>query len=113
MNAKCNVASKLYCSPTQGEILTENQTYELDYNAKFNSIAHFSKVDVYLYHAEDSSLADQIPSVPNHGSMTFTVDDVRPLGLTLYLLDLVYTSTYDDDSIVCVSMVRGGRRAIL
>jgi hypothetical protein len=72
----CNGTSGLYCSPAQNAILTENQTYSLDYNPQFASLNNLEAVDVYLYHADDSALATSIPDIANNGELSFTVDKV-------------------------------------
>ena len=81
--AACNGSSVLYCSPAENSTVFENQTHTLDYNAEFESINREISVDVYLYHADNSSLATRFLSVANNGVMTFTVDEVWHSGVVL------------------------------
>jgi hypothetical protein len=74
--AACNGTTQLYCSPQEGSTVLENQTYALDYNAEFETLNGEAFVNVYLYHAGNSSLAESFLDVPNNGDMTFTVEDV-------------------------------------
>jgi hypothetical protein len=72
----CNGSSTLYCEPALDAVLFENQTYTLDYNAQFHSIAGDNNVDIYLYAANGSTTAQVFSDMPNDGEMTFTIDDV-------------------------------------
>ena len=63
-------------SQRQGDTLTENQTVQLEYNAEFDSLNGSNAVDVYLYHADTSTLAETILDVPNTGEMSFTINSV-------------------------------------
>jgi hypothetical protein len=79
----CNGSSTLYCEPTLDAVLFENQTYTLDYNAQFHSIAGDSNVDIYLYAANGSTPAQVFSDMPNDGEMTFTINDVSTSFLFL------------------------------
>ena len=74
----CNGTSGLYCEPTLNAILLENQTYALDYNVEFPSIASETSVDVYLFAQDGIAPAQQFTKLPNNGEMKFTIDDVSP-----------------------------------
>lgn len=74
--ASCNGTTQLYCAPEAGGTIFENQTYALDYNAQFSTLDGQTAVDVFLYHADNSSLAERFLDIPNNGEMTFTVADV-------------------------------------
>jgi len=62
-------------------MLQENQTSVLDFNAQFETINGDTAVNVFLYHADNPSLAEQFPDVPNNGEMTFTVEEVSHSGV--------------------------------
>ena len=72
----CNGTSGLYCEPTLNALVFENETYALDYNSEFPSIAKESNVDIYLYASNGTVPAKQFSDLPNNGEMTFTIDDV-------------------------------------
>ena len=72
----CDTVGELYCSPAQGAILFENQTYALDYNTQFGSLTRAKEVDIYLYHPDTEQLAQKMPGLPNGGEMSFTIDQV-------------------------------------
>jgi hypothetical protein len=74
--ASCNDTSQLYCEPTEGETLTDNQTVELEYNPEFELLNGSAAVDVFLYHADTSTLAESILDIPNTGNMSFTINSV-------------------------------------
>jgi hypothetical protein len=74
--AACNGTTALYCSPPEGAVVMENQTYALDFNAQFETIDGAPVVDIFLYHADNPSLAANFTNVPNNGEMTFFVDQV-------------------------------------
>jgi hypothetical protein len=75
----CTNAAELYCAPTQNAGCVESKTYVLDYNKAFKSINKVSLVDIYLYHADDGTLASKIPNQANDGSYSFTIDKVSIL----------------------------------
>lgn len=74
--AACDNTTQLYCTPAEGDTVVQNQTYALEFNDQFGLIDGVTTVDVYLYHADNSSLAEQFLNVPNNGEMTFTVEQV-------------------------------------
>jgi len=74
----CN-GTELYCYPTADQLLRENATYLLEWNPDFPTLENVEDVDLYLYrNASPPPMAQKIPSYPNDGQMTFTIDDVRP-----------------------------------
>lgn len=78
----CNGTSGLYCEPTLDAVVFENETYALDYNAQFPSLAEAANVDVYLYTSNGTVPAKHFSDLPNNGEMTFTIDDVSPIGFS-------------------------------
>src|SRR5436190_1459629 len=97
--AQCNGTSQLYCAPGDGDTLAPNTTHSLEYNAQFPFISTEQTVDMYLYHADDSSLATLLPNLPNSGEMPFTIDKVNltPRGETNNI-GMVYCSTNNNFS---------------
>ena len=72
----CN-GTALYCYPTEGQVLRENATYILEWNAKWETLSGVPDVDVLLLrNASPPELAQKIPSLPNDGVMSFTIDNV-------------------------------------
>jgi hypothetical protein len=72
----CNNASELYCSPAPDATLFPDFNYTFSYNSEFEGLNGTDLVDIFLYHADNTSLARHIPNVTNDGSMTFTIDSV-------------------------------------
>src|SRR5947207_2916461 len=101
----CNGTSQFYCKPAEGDTLSENQTVALEYNAQFKSVNGEDAVDVYLYHADNSSLAERILDIPNTGEMKFTVNSVLFFRGNTNYVDLVHPSTINNSSVILFSMV--------
>src|SRR5271156_1108500 len=80
----CN-GTALYCYPTENQVLRENATYLLEWNPDYPTIKNVEDVDLYLYrNASPPPMAQKIPSYPNDGQLTFTIDDVwHPSNLLL------------------------------
>jgi hypothetical protein len=74
--SKCSTATELYCSPTKNELCFDNDTYSFTFNPKFSTLNTKKSVDIYLYHADDGTLAQKLPSRPNNGQYAFTLDGV-------------------------------------
>jgi hypothetical protein len=76
----CNNSSELYCFPAQDATLFPDQNYTLSYNPDFEGLNGTDWVDVYLYHADNATLAREIANVTNSGAVTFTIDSVVRQG---------------------------------